>query len=168
MVMLMLKWGSLVLRRRSLLIWVVPVGWGSSRRDLCLVLQVVLGVVMLVSDWWHRRKSLRLTWWWGMSHDIACLLVNVGWWLVSDGLGCMQDLVERFEPGLMSSLGIVKLFLRRWRKIHLWLWQLWWSLWWYLWWRMFLMEFRLWWYLWWYCWWWKLLGGGCRWWKLML
>ena len=63
-------------------------------------------------------------------------------------------MVERFEPVLMSCLGIVKLVLGRWWKIHLW----WWYWWWYLWWKMLLKEVMLWWYLWWwYSWWWKLL-----------
>ena len=110
MVMLVLRRRCMVLRGRSLLIWMVPVWWRHSRRNLRLVLQLVLGVVMLVCDgcsWWHRRKSFRLTRWWGLSHNLACLLVNLRWWLVSDGLGCIQDLMERFEPVLMSSLGIV-------------------------------------------------------------
>ena len=78
----------MVLRRRRLLIWMVSVWW----RHIRLVLQLVLGVVMLVCDgcsWWYRRKSFRLTRWWGLSHDMACLLVNVRWWLVSDDLGFM-------------------------------------------------------------------------------
>ena len=79
----------MVMRRRSLLIWMVPGWWMHNRRNMRLVLQLVLGVVMLVGDWWYRRKSFRLTRWWGLSHDMACLLVNVRWWLVSDDLGFM-------------------------------------------------------------------------------